>query len=378
MKIAMIPARMGSKRVEKKNIRLINGKPMISYVIESVKKADCFDAIWVNSESDLIGEIATGMGVNFYKRPEHLSSDTATNDEFVNDFLENVKCDHIIQVLPTSPFITPDEIIKFTKKLTEGVFETLISVKEEQISCVYNYEAINFNPTKTLPPSQDVNPVKVYATSLMGWEVNSFKNRWVSFGAAYHGGIGAWQTNYFTLKGYSTIDIDNEEDFVLAEVVAKVLELKPEAPKYYNPNERYEADVPSVLLKDGVELNDLFDCNNERVSIPEILKNKPSDKSWSKRLVDSENNSATLIHQLPSEGNRRHYHDNWNEWWYIVQGQWKWEIEGKEVIVREGDFVYIEKGKWHQITAVGNSPAIRLAVSRADVNHIYDENIEKK
>ena len=55
--IAMIPARMGSKRIPKKNIRLLNGKPLIQYAIDAVKDADCFDEIWINSESEVIEEL---------------------------------------------------------------------------------------------------------------------------------------------------------------------------------------------------------------------------------------------------------------------------------------------------------------------------------
>ena len=55
--IAMIPARMGSKRVPKKNIRLLNGTPLISYIIRAAKESGCFDEIYVNSE----------LGVGAYK-----------------------------------------------------------------------------------------------------------------------------------------------------------------------------------------------------------------------------------------------------------------------------------------------------------------------
>ena len=370
-KIAMIPARLGSKRVKQKNIRLIQGKPLICYVIEAAKESECFDEIYVNSESDIIGEIAVNSGVKWYQRSEKLASDTATNDDFALDFFENIDCDVLYQLLPSSPFITPEEIRGFVQKMEENDIQTLISVKEEQISCLFKGKPINFNPYRILPPSQNVVPVQVYATALMAWERDSFFENHKKYGATYHGGDGI--VAFFPLKGYSTIDIDNEEDFQIAEIIAQSLGTKKKEPEYYTNEERIEVDVPSILAKDGVELNDLFDCNNEKVSIPEIISSKPNDKSWSKRLVDNENNSATLIHQLPSEGNRRHYHDNWNEWWYIIQGQWVWEIEGKETVVKEGDFVYIEKGKWHQITAVGDSPAIRLAVSRADVNHIYQK-----
>jgi quercetin dioxygenase-like cupin family protein len=118
------------------------------------------------------------------------------------------------------------------------------------------------------------------------------------------------------------------------------------------------------------ENNDLFDCNNEIVSLSNIIE-KNGESSWSKRLVNTENNSATLISQIPGEGNRRHYHPNWNEWWYIVDGVWEWEIEGEVKRVKKGDVVFIGKNRLHKITAVGDKPAIRLAVSREDVEHIY-------
>jgi len=53
---------------------------------------------------------------------------------------------------------------------------------------------------------------------------------------------------------------------------------------------------------------------------------------------------------------------------------WKWEIEGKTYIVKKGDVVFIEKNKLHKITAIGDEPAIRLAVSRDLVPHVYPEN----
>lgn len=74
---------------------------------------------------------------------------------------------------------------------------------------------------------------------------------------------------------------------------------------------------------------------------------------------------------MPGEGNRLHYHPNWNEWWYIVKGKWEWDIEGEKTIVKKGDLVFIGKGQKHKITAIGHEMAIRLAVSRADVEHVY-------
>ena len=372
--IAMIPARMGSKRIPKKNIRLLNGVPLISYIIRAAKESGCFDEIYVNSESDILGQIAKSEGVKFYKRPNSLSTDTATNDEFVEDFLNQNECDKVIQLLPTSPFISPEDIKKFVSRMEDQNLDTLISVFRQQIECVYKSSPINFDQKKPTPPSQDLEPIKPYACGIMGWKKDNFLSNMEKYACAYHGGEG--DISFYELGGFSTVDVDTEEDFQLAEVVSRHMsKSKRYEPKYYeNKKERIEVDVPTILKKDGVSVNDLHSSNSEiPVNVKEIISSFDSGASWSKRLVNTENNSATLIHQLPGEGNREHYHPEWNEWWYIIDGQWEWDIEGEKIIVEKDDVVFIPKGKLHHITAVGNKPAIRLAVSREDVEHIYIE-----
>ena len=369
--IAMIPARLGSKRVPKKNIRLLNGIPLISYIIRAVKKAGCFDEIYVNTESEVIGKLAIKEGVKFYKRPHALSSDFATNDDFATDFILSKPCDVLVQVLPTSPFTSPEEIYNFANKMIKGEYDTLISTNNQQIECVYGETPINFDQKRPTPPSQFLSPVRAYACSLMAWRSDNYINNMEKYKCAYHGGDG--KIGFSQLKGDSTIDIDNEEDFQLAEMVARFRNSSQNfKPQYYGDQEHTEVDVPSILKKDGVLNNDLQSANSEiPININDIRAGFDSKISWSKRLVDTENNSATIIHQQPGEGNRNHYHPNWNEWWYIIDGQWEWNIEGRKVIVKKDDVVFIPKGKLHHITAVGDKPAIRLAVSRSDVPHVY-------
>ena len=62
----MIPARLGSKRIKKKNLRLINNKPLISYVIEKAKKCKLFNEIYLNSDSRIFEKIAKKYGISFY------------------------------------------------------------------------------------------------------------------------------------------------------------------------------------------------------------------------------------------------------------------------------------------------------------------------
>jgi CMP-N-acetylneuraminic acid synthetase/quercetin dioxygenase-like cupin family protein len=369
--IAMVPARLGSQRVKKKNLRLIKGKPLISYIIESAIEADCFDEIYINSESDIFGEIAKCYNILFYKRPEIYASNKATNDEFSLDFMKNIEGDILIQLLPTSPLITAEEIRDFTKQMLEQNYDSLISVEDKQIACVYNSEPVNFDKLKVNPPSQEMAPVRAYATTLMGWKYNVFQQNMDKFGSAYHGGNE--KVGYYELRGLSTLDIDREEDFRLVEAI--IMSKNQAVPKveYYGDAsiEFGENNVESILQKDGVLVNELGGGNEELVNINEVIDSKDSSKSWSCRLVNTESNCMTLISQLPGEGNRLHYHPDWNEWWYIVDGNWEWEIEGETRIVKKGDLVFMAKNRWHKITAMGTKPAIRMAVSRDDVIHVY-------
>lgn len=215
--VCMIPARAGSKRIKNKNLRDLGGIPMMAHVIRAAKQADCFDEIYVNSECDQIGQCAQDEGVRFYKRPERLASDEATNDQFMEDFMNSIDCDYVVQLLPTSPFITPKEIQDFTSLVAEGDKDTVVSVKDVQIECVYDGKPINFDQRKPTPPSQDLKPIQAYACSLMGWRKDNFLQNMIDLGCAYHGGEG--DILFVPIKGFSQIDIDNEEDFELAESV---------------------------------------------------------------------------------------------------------------------------------------------------------------
>ena len=118
----------------------------------------------------------------------------------------------------------------------------------------------------------------------------------------------------------------------------------------------------------------MSDYNKEVACIDDIIKRNPSDKFWSHTLINSKSTCVTLIAQMPGEGNRLHYHSDWDEWWYIIKGEWEWFVDGETMTVRQGDIVFIERYKEHKITALGSEQSIRLAVNREDINHIYPPN----
>lgn len=363
--IAMIPVRLGSKRIPNKNLRLLGNVPLVSYAIQAAKEANVFDEIYINSESDIFAEIAEEYGVKFYKRPAHLSTDEATNDDFTLDFMNSVEGDTLIQILATSPFITSSQVKDFVNQAKQ--YTTLVSTKKVKIESVYDNQPINFDQKKPSPPSQLLEPVYAYACSLMSWTYENYKKNMENYGCGYHGGDG--NIGFFELDGYATVDIDEEDDFLLAE---SILAAKPRDPQYYKPGKVYDHNVERVLTQDGVVNNNLHDYNKEVTKVQSIIGNNPDDESWSHTVINSKSNRATLIGQMPGEGNRLHYHNDWDEWWYIIKGEWEWFVEGDTMVVKKGDIVFIERNKKHKITAVGSEQAIRLAVSRDDVDHIYE------
>ena len=373
--ITMIPARISSSRVKKKNIRYLGDVPLISHIIRAAKSSKLADNITINSEADIFKEIAKNEKVKFYKRPDKHASDSATNDDFTLDFLENHECDILIQLLPTSPFITSEEIDDFINQMISKKYETLISVTHVQIEAIYKNNPINFDQMKQTPPSQSLMPIKAYACGIMGWNSYTFKKNMDKYGAGYHGGDG--KTGFFQLKGFSTVDIDNEEDFILAEAVLKAKAEKKIEPKYFEQNtssRKIEDSNREKILKDDGVKNYFFNEQNKQIQhIEEIIRMRRSDVSWSQTLINSPSTCATLIAQMPGEGNRMHYHYNWDEWWYIIQGDWEWIVDGETKKVTKGDVVFIERYKKHKIKAIGDKMSIRLAVSREDIDHVYDE-----
>ena len=173
--VGMIPARLGSSRVKKKNLRLLDGVPLVEHVVIAAKNSEYLDEVFINSEADIFREIAERNEIEFYKRPEELSSDKATNDDFAMDFINKLSCDILIQILPTSPFLSSSEIDGFIKSMLESKFETMISVSNVQIECLYEKKPINFGQREQTPPSQLLEPIKSYACSLMGWDTKRFK-----------------------------------------------------------------------------------------------------------------------------------------------------------------------------------------------------------
>ena len=232
MKIyAMIPCRLGSKRIPKKNLRLLGNKTLSQWVASTAKETGLFDEIYINSESDIFEKVAHQEGVKFYKRPDEFATDTATNDEFALDFMNAFDFDVLVQINPTSPFLSKEDIINFVTEFKTNNLQTLHTVKNEKIEGLYEGIPLNFDPLKPMPPSQLLTPVQLFSSSIMAWNVNKFRENMEKFNCAVYGGDGS--IGYFPLSGFSSLDIDNEIDFKMAEIIYNTVNINNDEKRYF-------------------------------------------------------------------------------------------------------------------------------------------------
>jgi len=120
MKIAIIPARGGSKRIPGKNIRPFHGQPIIAYSIVAAQASALFDAILVSTDSDEIAAVAQACGVAFHRRPSSLADDHTGTQAVMRDALLNcgTAYDLACCIYPTAPMMTPGDLQAGFRALT--------------------------------------------------------------------------------------------------------------------------------------------------------------------------------------------------------------------------------------------------------------------
>lgn len=102
--LAIIPARGGSKRLPRKNVLDLAGKPLIAWSIEASLESKYIDQVIVTSDDEEILEISKQFGAVTIKRPEELASDTATTFDAIKHTIDNMeKYDYVVLLQPTSP-----------------------------------------------------------------------------------------------------------------------------------------------------------------------------------------------------------------------------------------------------------------------------------
>lgn len=217
--IAFIPARKNSKRVKGKNLRDLNGKPLISHSIEYALNYLNPENIWVNTDDDMIIDLAKKYKVTTYKRPDRLARDETLTSEVIVDFTEHlirtgIKFNHIITLQPTNPIRSDTLLNSSIDKIMESKRKSLMSVSilHKKFGRIINdkYLPMNYNIGQR---HQDLEKLfyengLIYISSKKGiLEEKSHISKDVY--------------PFITDEIGSQIDIDYEEDFKLAELIMK-------------------------------------------------------------------------------------------------------------------------------------------------------------
>lgn len=226
MNIAIIPARGGSKRIPRKNIKNFHGKPLIAYSIEAARKSNCFDRIIVSTDDLEIAEIAKSYGAEVpFLRPEEIADDFATTLDVMKHAVswcqENEMCVvNVCCIYATAPFLLPLYIQQGLKSLTTNSVKYAFSATsfpfpiQRAIKLGQNDQVNMFQPEHLNTRSQDLEEAYHDAGQFYWGTAEAFLEKAAFF---------AEHSIAIKLPRKRVQDIDTPEDWELAELLYNVL-----------------------------------------------------------------------------------------------------------------------------------------------------------
>ncbi len=218
--LAIIPARGGSKRLPRKNVLNLAGKPLIAWTLEAAKKAIYLDKIVVSSDDSEILKISAEMEIDTIVRPAELASDTASTFDSVEHAIKNIgtKFDYIVLLQPTSPLRTEVHINEAIELLFEKSADAIISICESEHPPLWSNilpsdgSLANFIPEEVRNKrSQDLPRFYRLNGAIYICSVNrALEKRTLLLPNNIYG---------YIMPLEKSIDIDNEVDFLLAKTL---------------------------------------------------------------------------------------------------------------------------------------------------------------
>lgn len=226
MNIAIIPARGGSKRIPRKNIKLFHGKPMIAYSIEAALASKCFDKVIVSTDDSEIAEVAKRYGAEVpFIRPSDIADDYATTLEVMQHAIKwcqanNFKANYICCIYATAPLLLPEYIQQGLKALEkEGVQYTFSATSfpfpiQRAIKLDAGHRVQMFQPEHLNTRSQDLEEAYHDAGQFYWGKITTFLDGQPFFSP---------QSKAILLPRKRVQDIDTVNDWEFAEALYKAL-----------------------------------------------------------------------------------------------------------------------------------------------------------
>lgn len=217
-RIAIIPARSGSKGLKDKNIMDLCGKPIMNYSIEAALQAACFEHIILSTDSVKYGEIGEACGAEVMYRDERLANDTATTYMVLEDIFSKIShdIDYFVLLQPTSPLRTAQNIKEAIELFENNIhkFDFLVSLKVAE----HNHLLVK-------PMESDMS-LKFFDADFANYRRQAVID-YSPNGAIFIGKVEPYlrQKHFFGARamGYimndvESIDVDNELDYRLANI----------------------------------------------------------------------------------------------------------------------------------------------------------------
>lgn len=241
--LAIIPARAGSKGIPNKNIRIVNGHPMIYYAIENAKKSSYITDIVVSTDSSEIQIIAKQMNVNCRIRNSILCGDSITLDAVIFDAIpKNKKWDYIVTLQPTSPTLKVETLNNAIEYTIKNDLDTVISVinKPHLSWCEFEGKKIPNYKERLNRQFLPSHYVETGAFLISKASIVSEKTR-----------IGA-KVDVYSISEEESIDIDDFEDLIAVKRIFN----KQKVAIYVNGNNK--RGIGHIYR--ALEIADEFDC----------------------------------------------------------------------------------------------------------------------
>lgn len=225
--IAIIPARGGSKRIPKKNIKLFQGKEIIAYSIEAAIKSTLFDEVMVSTDDPVIKKIAINYGAKVpFKRSKKNSDDFATTYDVIEEVLLNyrkkgINFRYACCIYSCAPFVTDKKITKAYKILKNNNLDTVFPIMnfgfpiQRAIKRIDEVKVAFVNPVHSLTRSQDLE--KMYHDAGQFYWIDCEKC------LAQKKLIGN-NTGSIIISEMEGQDIDNAIDWKIAELKYEILQ----------------------------------------------------------------------------------------------------------------------------------------------------------
>jgi len=221
-RLAIIPARSGSKGLKDKNIIDLCGKPLMAYSIIAARDSKLFDKVIVSTDSDKYADIAESYGAEVMMRGEELSGDKVPTFSVIEDIfrrLESETYDYFALLQPTSPMRNAGHIIEAVKLFENNMdeFDFLVSVKESEHAGVL------------IKPIEEDLSLKHFDTDFANYARQKYKE-YCPNGAIYLGKIDKYlerkhfygdKSIAYIMNRLDSVDIDDELDYLVATQVMK-------------------------------------------------------------------------------------------------------------------------------------------------------------